>query len=100
MELSAVLTGVDGRGLAYTGAPKSALDVGEAGRVWASTRRVSSWVTLKVDIEGRAEIGSVTFLLALDGVVSLERVEAEVGVGIYRGLKIGERSNIALGYRR
>ena len=78
-------------------APEGTFDVGEAGWVRArSGRWVDGGVALEVDVESCTKIGGVTFLLTLNCVVRLEGVEAEVGVCIHSGLKVGERCSVAL----
>lgn len=83
MEVVAVLAVIDSGFLGNTGAPECAFDVGEAGGVGAGGTWVDGRVTLKIDVEGRAEINGVAELLALDGIVGLESVEPHVTVGIH-----------------
>ena len=97
VELLAVLALVRGRFSSHAGAPEGAFDVGEGRRVGASRGGVDGRVALKVDVEGGAEIGGVAELLAFDGVVGLEGVEAHVAVGVGRAVEVGEGEGVALG---
>lgn len=76
MKVPAVLTKVVRGFCGYIGAPKSALDVGEAGRIRASSGRVHSWVSLKLDIESCARINSVTELRTFESIICFKSVEA------------------------
>lgn len=96
MELLAILAIVDGRLWGDAGAPEGALDVGEGFRIGAGGGGGNGRVALKVDVEGRAEVGGVTVFLTFDGVVGMERVETHVAVGIGRAFEIGEGKGIAL----
>lgn len=76
MKVSSVLTKVCRGFCGYIGDPKSALDVGEAGRIRASIGGVQSWVSLKVDIESCARINSVTALRTFGSIICFQSVKA------------------------
>lgn len=96
VELVAVLAFVDGGFWSDARAPESALDVCEAGRVDAVVTWVQGWVTFKVDVERCAEIGGIAKLLALNGVICLQRGETHIAVGIDRCLEIDKGSLVSL----
>lgn len=97
LEFSAPLAGVDGGFGGDAGAPEGAFDVGEGGWVGAGVTWVEGRVALVVDVEGGAEVGGVTELLAFDRVVGLERVETHVAVGVDCGLEVHKGPLVALG---
>lgn len=96
VEVAAVLTFVLRRLRRHWGAPKRALDVGERSRLGACLGRSQGGVPLVVDVERAAQVGRIAELLALDRVVCLERVEAQVRVQRYRGLLVREGERVAL----
>ena len=97
MELGAVLAIIDSSFRGNTGTPESTFDVGEAGWVFTASAGVNGGVTLKVDVEGSAEIGGITELLALDSVVGLESGQAQVGIGVDGCLQVHKGPCVALG---
>lgn len=99
VKVIAVLPIVDSRLGGNAGAPKGALDVGEAWWVWAVGTRVHCRIALEVDVEGCAEVDSVAELLALDCVIGLKSIQAHVAVGIHGCLEVDEGSAVALGCR-
>lgn len=96
VEVAAVLALVFRRLGRHWGPPKRALDVGERSRLGACLGRSQGGVTLVVDVERAAQVGSIAELLALDRVVCLERVEAQIRVQRYRGLLVREGERVAL----
>lgn len=96
VEIPSVLTLVGGRLLGDRRAPERALDVGE--RVWlrASFGRSERRITFKIEVEPGAKVGGVAELLAFDGVVRLECIETQVGIGTDRGLEVLERGGVSL----
>lgn len=100
VELITILTSVDGCGSSHTRAPKGTLEVGDAWRIVATRSRVDTWISLHVNVEGRAEVRGVAELLALDSIVGLERGKSKVGIGVYGCLKVGKRLVVAWRSRR
>lgn len=77
MKVPTILTQVFRRFCGNAGAPKSALDVGEAGWIGAIGGRLHDWVSLIIDIESCASIdSSVTTLRTFLSVVTFKSVEA------------------------
>lgn len=75
-----VLSDVGGSLLGDGGTPERTLDVGDGGRVGASSAWVGAGVTLEVDVEGSAQINVVAVRSALGWVVRVENVVRQVGV--------------------
>lgn len=96
VEISSILALVGGRLLGDGGAPECAFDVGECGWIQASIGRGERRVTFIVEVEPGAKVRRVAELLAFDGVVLLECVETQVGIGTDRGLKVLEGGGISL----
>lgn len=82
LEVSAVLTPVDSGGSGHIGAPKGAFDVGEAGWVGAGSSRFHYRISLKVYVEAGANVDRIAFVRTFLRVVTIERVETQVRVGI------------------
>lgn len=82
LKVPAVLALVDSGGSGDISAPKRALDVGKARWVGAGSGRFDRWISLEVYVEASADVYGIAFVGALLGVVTIERVETQVRVGI------------------
>lgn len=90
-ELASELAGVDVVGSGDGGAPPDTLDVGDTGWVGAaSVVRVDRWVTLEVDVERSASSDGIALVGTRLDVVGVQEGEAQVVVGVWRGLGVVE----------
>ena len=90
MEVSAILALVLSRLRCDRRSPKSALDVGCAGWVEAVWAGCNCRVPLEEDVVPCAKIDGVAALLALHGIVTVQGVEAQIGVLLYGAIKVHE----------
>lgn len=82
LKAPAPLALIDSGGSSHISAPKGTFDVGKAGWVGAGSCRFDSRVSLKVYVEAGAHVDRIAFVSTFLGVVAIERVQAQVGVGI------------------
>ena len=71
-----------------TRAPKSALDISEAGGIRAGSCWVESRISFIVDVEGCTERSTIAELLAFGGIITLKRGEAKVSLCVDRCLHV------------
>ena len=77
-------------------------NVGEGCWVRASSSRIDGGISLVVNVEAVTSLCGVAVLLALEDIICLQRIHAQVHAGrrLSGALKVGEGRDIAIGGRR